>query len=179
MRVSLLPLHLWGRTFTYMVIKLSRFDSACTSGWNSCYLYTSGCEALYFEGNESHVKSPVIRPSAFRFVSRLRVQTFKGFCQILESQCRTQVFSLCYQFFTNNVIDMSLKPTFSARERSHQATSRTSAFTLNVASNSTVSVPDGLQLTAIPSLVSAGSGDVTPSRIMYYTTFTTTAEQAF
>lgn len=111
------------------------------------------------------IERPIVCSTPLSLVSRLLVQTLSDVGQVFKSQCRILRFSVLYKLFADVVIQPFLEPPLSPRKPSRQSATRPSAFGLNVSSDLAVSVTNGLNLFATPTLFSAGRGNVTPSQI--------------
>ena len=111
------------------------------------------------------VERPVVSASTLSFASRLLIETFSDTRQVFKRQGCILQFGFLHQLSTDVVIHPRLKALLPPREPSHQSATGTSAFGLNTASDLGKSVTSGLNLFATPTLVSAGRGNISASKI--------------
>jgi hypothetical protein len=98
------------------------------------------------------IERPIIGTSSLSLASRFFVQAISNAAQVLEGQRRIPLLCFVDKLLADVVIEPFLKVLFSACEPSQKSSRIPSAFALNVCSNLTVSVANGLNCFAAPTV---------------------------
>lgn len=147
-----------------MDVVTSATGATCIGRWYKHNWYTRNSR-LVADKQPQLIESPVVGSAAFLFSARFLVKGLSDIGQILKRQCRTQLSRFSDQRHTDIVVDPLLESSFSAREPSQELPRTPSAMKRDVGSYPAVSIPNLLQLSAIPRLTRRGCGDVTASQV--------------